>query len=394
MFKAAVGHSIDPDSTDAIEEVLEQCQETLGDDMPQAGIVIAAIDFEHAEILTRIQQTYPGIVLVGGTSVGEMSSAMAFQEDSLMVMLFCSDEVTFAAGLGQQMAQDATAATQQALEQATQQQDPADIKLCYTLAEGLGIDGVALAQGLQNSLKSATGHTVPIFGGLTADDWQLTRTYQFFGNEVLRDSVVVLTFSGNLIVSCGVATGQQPIGYKGTVTQSAGNTIYEIDDKPATAFYTNYFGEDKLDFMGGSSAAMALAVFEDQNQNFYVRSKSGAGETTGSLTFFGHVPEQSTVQFTDCDDDSILQAAKEAFEKANTAYSGSKPNTALMVSCASRMKKLGTRVKKEYSLAQNFLGTAIPSMGFYSFGEISPFSQQTKAHFHNETFTALLLGTE
>lgn len=394
MFKAAVGHSIDPDSTGAIEEVLEQCQETLGDDIPQAGIVIAAIDFEHAEVLTRIQQTYPGIVLVGGTSVGEMSSAMAFQEDSLMVMLFCSDEVTFTAGLGRSVSQDATAATEQALAQATRLQDPADIKLCYTLAEGLGVDGVALAQGLQNGLNAATGHTVPIFGGLTADDWQLTRTYQFFGNEVLRDSVVVLTFSGNLIVSCGVATGQQPIGRKGIVTQSAGNTIYKIDDEPATTFYTNYFGEDKLDFMGGSSASMALAVFEDQNHNFYVRSKSGEGDTTGSLTFFGHVPEQATVQFTDCDDDSILQAAKEAFEKANTTYSGSQPNTALMVSCASRMKKLGTRVEKEYSLAKNFLGAEMPSMGFYSFGEISPFSQQTKAHFHNETFTALLLGTE
>lgn len=58
------------------------------------------------------------------------------------------------------------------------------------------------------------------------------------------------------------------------------------------------------------------------------------------------------------------------------------------------MKALGTRVKEEHQLAEQFLGSELPNMGFYAYGEISPFTGQTTTRFHNETFTALLLGTQ
>ncbi len=175
MFKAAVGHGIDPDSMGAIEEALEQCQKTLAGEVPQAGIVIAAIDFEHEEILGRIRERYPEITLVGGTSVGEMSSEMAFQEDSLTLMLFCSDEVSFQAGVGRQADQDAIAAAKDAMTQATSTTEISEIKLCYVLGDGLGIDAVAMVDGL----REATGDRIPIIGGLTADDWRFKKTYQF-----------------------------------------------------------------------------------------------------------------------------------------------------------------------------------------------------------------------
>lgn len=47
MFKAVVGHSNDPDSLSAVEEVLQQCATSLVGDIPKAGILFAAIDFEH-----------------------------------------------------------------------------------------------------------------------------------------------------------------------------------------------------------------------------------------------------------------------------------------------------------------------------------------------------------
>ena len=50
MFKVAVGHSNDPDSLEAINETIEQCQQSLDGEIPQAGILFAAIDFEHSLI--------------------------------------------------------------------------------------------------------------------------------------------------------------------------------------------------------------------------------------------------------------------------------------------------------------------------------------------------------
>ncbi|MEH2117536.1 hypothetical protein [Nostoc sp.] len=46
MFKAVVSHSNDPDSLSAVEEVLQQCTNSLAGDIPKAGIIFAAIDFK------------------------------------------------------------------------------------------------------------------------------------------------------------------------------------------------------------------------------------------------------------------------------------------------------------------------------------------------------------
>ncbi|MEL7144055.1 MAG: FIST N-terminal domain-containing protein [Cyanobacteria bacterium J06573_11] len=390
MFKAAVGHGIDPDSYGAVTEALAQCQQSLGEDIPQAGIVIAAIDFEHVKILEHIRSVYPDIVLVGGTSVGEMSSTLAFQQDSLTIMLFCSDEVTFSAGVGRQADKDELSAARSAIDSALDGQAPNDIKLCYALGEGLGVDGVALVQGL----RDATHQSVPIIGGLTADDYRFESTYQFFGTEVLQNAVVVLTFFGNLKVSYGVATGQQPTGHKATVTRSESYTLYEIDGQPAKSFYAPYFGDQEVKSAASSAWIGAIAVYEPGAEDFYLRAPNGETGSDGSINYFGHVPESATIQVTEMNRESLLRSAQEAFDKAKAAYPGTLPSAALMVSCASRMKNLGTQVKKEYQLAEELVGKGLPNMGFYAYGEISPFTDQTTSHFHNETFTALLLGTQ
>ena len=98
MFQVAVGHSNDPDSDFAIAEVLEQCRISLAGEIPAAGILFAAIDFEHSLLLQEINRAFPGIELIGCTTDAEISSVLEFEQDSLTLMLFCSDEVEIRAG--------------------------------------------------------------------------------------------------------------------------------------------------------------------------------------------------------------------------------------------------------------------------------------------------------
>ena len=78
MFKVAVAHSLELESADAVTEALDQCREQLGNLKPQAGIMFAGIDHNHALVLKKIRATYPEMELIGCTADGELSSVHGY----------------------------------------------------------------------------------------------------------------------------------------------------------------------------------------------------------------------------------------------------------------------------------------------------------------------------
>ncbi len=380
----AVGHSNDPDSQTAISEVLAQIHTTLAGTSPKGGVLFAAIDFDHALILHRVIKAFPDINLIGGTTDGEMSSVLGFEQDSLTLMVFCSDEVTITAGMGRGLSKDVTAASHSAVQQAKANHKE-DIQFCISLPESLTTSGALIL----DSLKQALGARVPIFGGLTADQWRSEQTYQFFQTEVCSDAVPILLFSGPILFSHGIASGWQPIGKPGRVTKAESNVVYEIDDQPALAFYQRYLGDLP------PSSEYPLALFDADSNRYYMRAPIEIHDATiGSIIFFGDVPVQSMVQITETTHDNILAASRQSTQQALENYPGQAPAAALFFSCASRRQILGSRTGEEYEQAQHCLTQPLPSCGFYTNGEIAPLQQHGTTYFHNETFITLLLGAE
>jgi hypothetical protein len=381
MLKTAVGHSNDPDAASAIAEVVAQCQLTLAGHCPQAGILLAAVDFDHALMLKAIQQAFPGIDLIGCTTDGEVSSTLGFQQDSLVLTLFCSDVLEIRAGLGRHLADGPVAAAQQAIAQATGDRPP---QLCLALPESLTTSGTTII----NSLKAILGDRFPIFGGLASEEWQFKRTWQFYQTEVLQDALPILLFSGPALrFSYGVASGFRPVSQRGQVTKSVGHILHTIDDKPALSFFRSYFGD--LD----PSPEHPLAVFDAAQAHFYLRGFSGYDPVTGTITSFADIPEQAIVQMATASRTEILLGAKTSMQQALAGYPGPQPEVALLFSCASRRKILGTRAPEEYQLIQTCFDFPITCAGFYTYGEIAPFPQLGEVQLHQDTLVTLLLGT-
>jgi hypothetical protein len=380
MLKIAVGHSNDPDSWEAILEVLEQCQQTLDGNIPQAGILFAAFDFDHALILSCIDKSFPDIELIGGTADGELSSILEFQQDSLTLMLFCSDEVEIRAAVGRNVSQDPVAIAHQAVETAKNLLKTPP-RFCISIPESLTTSATAILEGLMLGMGPA-----PVMGGAAADQAKAEKVYQFYKTEVLSDSVPVLLFAGNVLFSHGVASGWQPIGKQGVVTKVERNIIYEIDDKPALAFYQHYFDNFAPD------AAYPLAVFPPGEDRFFLRGPLGHDPVAGSVTISGDLPVQSIVQITEASQSDILSASTSAFEEALKTYPGQEPAAALFFSCAWRRWILGTQTGQEYQAIAQHFDSALPSCGFYTYGEMAPLKQQGRTFFHNTTFATLLIG--
>jgi hypothetical protein len=385
VFQVVVGHSDDPDSQNAIAEVLQKCIHSLAGSIPQAGLLFAAIDFDHGLILQRIQEAFPGIELIGGTTNGEISSILEFQQDSLTLMLFVTDEVEIHSGIGRSASNNPALAAQEAIAQATAKSASAP-QLCLTFPDSLTSNGVLILEGLKQSL----GAHIPIIGGMAADDYTFDQTYQFFQGEVLSDSIPVLLFSGKLLFSHGVASGWTPISQRSRVTKVNGNVVYEIDGQRALDFYQHYLGEERFT---ANYAIHALAVFEDQD-HFYMRAPNGYDQQSGSVTFFSDIPEQAVVQITDATRDHILSASEASLKNAIANYPGVEPTAALLISCAARRRILGTFAKLEYQLVKTHLPKALVCCGFYAYGEIAPLITGGQTQFHNKTFVTLLMGTK
>ncbi|UKP00076.1 FIST signal transduction protein [Nostoc sp. UHCC 0870] len=383
MLKIVVGHSNDPDSLAAVEEVIQQCTTSLTGETPQAGILFSAIDFDHTLILQQIHQAFPGIELIGGTTDGEISSVLEFQQDSITLMLFCSDEIEIFAGVGLNVSIDPIVAAKQAVEQA-KTKTTAVPQLCLTHPESLTTSGVSILNGL----KLALGEKFPIFGGLAADQSKYQNTYQFFQTEVFSDSVPVLLFSGNVLFSHGVASGWFPIGKTSKVTKVKKNIVYEIDGQPALDFYRHYLGTLP------PSMEYPLAVFDEDGVSFYLRAPIAYDETIGSITFFADIPEQANIQISEAGHQDILAASHASFMNAMNNYPGTEPAGVLFFSCVARRQILGMETQQEYLNTKNYFNQFLPACGFYSNGEIAPIKSTGKTHFHNETFVTLILGTK
>ena len=385
MLEVAIGHSVDPDTPDAAQELIQACKKQLQGKNPNAGILYAAIDYDFAVLLEAICAAFEGIQLIGCSTDGEASSALEFCEDSVTFIAFSSDDLEFGAGIGTGLKGDPSAAAAAAVElaRAALSSEPC---IGLTTPEGLGVNGVSVVENLQGFL----GAKFPLFGGLASDQSRFEGTFQFCGKEVHSNALPLLLIGGPLKYSHGVASGWEPIGRRVFITKSERNVVHKIGDETALEYYRRYFGEQS-----SVSPQNPLAVFyEEGKSDFYLRAPASGNEEDQSITFFADVPEGSEVSLTRAKRSEILDGTRQSVAQAVESYPGKFPQVALFISCNSRHHLLGTQTKLEFEILQTELPVQTQIFGFYANGEISPPGGGGIAVVHNKTFVTLLLGVE
>ncbi len=386
---AAVGHSEDLDSRDAIGEALDMSAERLGGKMPQAALLFAGVDHDHQALLDGVEKRYPGIQLVGCTTHGELSSA-GFTADSVVLMLLHADGVTFRAEVAQGAAGDPEGAAQRAASGALNGLAES-VRLCIAICEPFGVHTARLL----GKLGEALGPDVPICGGLSAEQLRLDPTYQFCNGKVYTGSLALLILAGKLSVSTGVASGWEPVGsdHRVTAAEADGVIVKTIDGEAAKDVWVRYFGS--ADMAGYRNL---LAVYPDaedgasgaSGSEFFISTPFDWGEN-GSLRVGPPIPEGSRIRFAQATREQVLAGVESSAASVRKTFEGD-PDAALVFSCASRHGLLGTRVQREFELLQEHLGASIPTIGFYTYGEFCPLSRSLIPCAHASTFVSVLIG--
>ena len=71
---------------------------------------------------------------------------------------------------------------------------------------------------------------------------------------------------------------------------------------------------------------------------------------------------------------------------------GTPVDLALLISCVGRRMVLGQRVEEEVEGVRDIVGARAAITGFYSYGEISPFTPNARCELHNQTMTVTTLS--
>ena len=386
MLTMAVGHSDDVDPELAIAAAIEQCRATLGDQAPGAAILFVACDSFDPALIGAVRQAFPGIDVMGSTSAAEMSSVAGFQEDSIALAVFASDDVDIGAGIGIDIDDDPVGACRLALAQASARLTSAP-KVCIVLTEGL--NGQRVAEALRDALPPG----VLLIGGAAGRHEldQSLPTYQFCNEQVATDGVAIMLLAGHVTYSTAVGTGWRVLGPRGVVTRSDYGVIHQIDGRPARDWVGDYLDVDSA----GTAAGNPLAIQDAGSDNWYLRVVLAADES-GGIRLPGGVPVGATVQLTTTTPDEMLRATADALERARAAFpADATPAAALVFSCAVRKYMLGSKTAREVAAARQLLPDSLPIAGMYCIGEIAPTgaSRGAPSHFLNETFVTLLLGS-
>jgi len=383
MFTMAVGQSDDVDPVRAIDAAIAECRAQLDGLAPRAALLFAALDSFDRQLVGRVRDAFGAIDVIGATSAAEMSSIGGYQEDSVALAVFASDNVEFGVGLGDGIDRDAPAAAKAAAAQALGSitQEP---KVCIVLAEG------ANTQRAIESLRAELPAGVLMIGGAAGGN-ELRGTAGTFQvcNDVVSDAgIAIMLIAGPLSFSTAVGMGWRILGPQGVVTASDYGVIKTIDGRPAADWVSGY-----LDLGTTSTSGNPLAIKDAGSNDWYLRVALGPDQA-GGLLIPGAVPEGATVQLTTTNPDEMLEATQDAVERARAAFPApNEPTAALIFSCAVRKYLLGTRAHKEVESARTVLPASVPIAGMYCMGEVGPTGDQPNSHFLNETFVTLLLGS-
>jgi hypothetical protein len=262
----------------------------------------------------------------------------------------------------------------------TQKLDHEGLAHVLVLSTGLNINGAELVRGLTSGLPQG----VTVTGGLAGDKERFKETLIIAGGEVmLNDAVAVVGLYGKQIqVGYASLGGWDPFGPERRITKSKSNVIYEIDGKSALNLYKSYLGKYAAE-LPASAQYFPLSVKMNPEDPAIVRTIITVDEANQSMISGGDLPEGSIVRMMKTNLDRLIEGAKGAAEKSTAE----KPQFALMISCVGRRMVLKQRADEELEKAREVYGADTLLTGFYSYGEISPFTPNAKCELHNQTMT-------
>jgi hypothetical protein len=390
--KAGVGMSHHRNPKVAGREAAEKALAAAGITRPHFVFMFASVGYDQRALLNAVREATGGAPLCGGSGEGIIAGAEADESNfSVAVMAIRSDELRFSNAIATGLKEDSEDAGR-TIARALKREIRADTLGLIMLGDGLTLNFDRFVAGLEGELKLE--RLLPLFGGTSADNWALKRTYQYCDDQITSDGVACALLSGSARVAWSVNHGCSPIGGERKVTRCDGNVIYEIDGKPVLEVLKEYLVGEEIDNWSKAVVNLCLGFKVPRHMKDYdeylIRFMPARDDKAGSITISTEVIEGTSVWMTRRDHEKIAAGIDRIAEEIKATIGDNPPKMVFQFDCAGR----GKIVLRDQQKAQ-LLGTLqqkvqpdVPWMGLYTYGEIGPVGKRNC--FHN--YTAVVLA--
>lgn len=356
------------------------------DSNPQLVLAFGATSIlkKSRDITAQLKKIYPKAVIAGCSTAGEIYGTRVLDGTlAVTAVHFEHSKIEFASV----SIETSSEAAGQKLAYAIPGEGLVHV---FVLSDGLKVNGSDLVKGLSAHLPAG----VAVTGGLSGDGADFRETFVFSKKGVPETGTIsVIGLYGNrLKIGYGSLGGWDPFGPERLITRSEGNVLYELDGQSALELYKKYLGEHA----GGLPATGLLfpLSLRSKDQTPVVRTILAVNEEEKSMTFAGTMPQGALARLMKANFDRLIDGAAGAARASYMAVGSKTPQLAVLISCVGRKLILKQRVEEEVENVREILGESTCLTGFYSYGEISPFTPGAKCELHNQTMTITTISEE
>lgn len=389
---AGVGWSGLPEAAKAGREAAQMALRTAPRGKPVAVIVYMTVLYDPKAVLAAVSEVIadPTVKIVGSSTQGIAHAGAVKETDRVVGVAVLSSntlraEAAIAGGLGA----DAQAVGRRLAAQLGDAHALGDVPLLLWFDPLTGANVQSLIDGL------AQGGYTKILGGASGQPWgPFDKTYQYFGREAVNDSAVALKLEGLGSAVWEASHGVEPLGLEVTVTEAEGNIIRGLDGKPALDVWSDQllgtftFHVDDWTWALGVKLPNSGA---DDAEGLVSRGVFGVDREKKELILLAPIPVGSRVHICHRTAEAVFDRAVKMGERVRQRLQGKSPIIALGFECGARPRPfLGDeKALDEVCRIQQSVGSSIPWLGMYPWGEIAP--KNGHSYFSNFQFPLIVL---
>ncbi len=338
----------------------------------------------------EIARAYPNSHVIGCSTAGEILGTALF-DNSLSVGVVQFEHTSVATAIAPiRAANESYAAGESLAQQLYDTPHLPPLQSILIFSDGMNVNGSALVRGINAVLPSS----VIVTGGLAGDGERMERTW------IIKDGApqsgfisAVGLYGERLRIGHGSKGGWDIFGPERLVTRSEGHILYELDGRPALQLYKEYLGE-RAAGLPATAMLFPLALRADSStQKSIVRTILAVDETAQSMIFAGDIPQGSLAQLMKANFDRLIDGAADASLMTQKRHQQAGSVLSIAISCVGRRFVLGERTEEELKVAFDVLPEGTQQIGFYSYGEITPYGIG-HCDLHNQTMTLTTISEE